>query len=123
MTTRRRQTLSQSFAAAASGIAQAARGRNFRIEAAIGALAIVLGFAFRISAAEWLAIAICIGCVLGGECANTALEALVDLASPEVNPLAKRAKDCMAGGVLICAVAAFAVACVIFIPKILSLIG
>ena len=44
-----------------------------------------------------------IGLVLVGEAFNTALEAVVDLASPAIHPLAKVAKDVAAAGVLLAA--------------------
>ena len=45
---------------------------------------------------------------------NTAVEAAVDMACKDKNPLAKKAKDCAAGAVLIAAVASVAVGIRIF---------
>ena len=113
----------KSFGYAASGIAQAFReGRNFKVQLGFAVLAIVLGVAFRIDFTEWAVICICIGTVLGGECVNTAIEAIVDLASPDYHELAKRAKDCAAGGVLVCSIASVAVAAFIFLPRIISFV-
>ena len=112
----------KSFGYAASGIAQAFReGRNFKVQLGFAVLAIVLGIALRIDPVEWCAIAICIGVVLGGECVNTAIEAVVDLVSPDYHELAKRAKDCAAGAVLICSFASVAVAAFVFLPRIIHL--
>ena len=72
---------------------------------------------------EWAVVCVCIGVVLGAECANTALETLVDLVSPEYNELARITKDCAAGAVLINAIAALFVAAFIFLPKMLALVG
>lgn len=116
-----RQTLIQAFGNAANGIRCAARERNFKIELGFGIAAVILGIGLRISAAEWAVIAVCIGSVLGGECLNTALEALVDLASPDYHELAKIAKDCAAGAVFICSIASLFVAAFIFLPKMLAL--
>lgn len=114
----------KSFGYAFSGIAQAFReGRNFKVQLGFAVLAIVLGIAFRIDPAEWTAIAICIGVVLGGECMNTALEAIVDLASPDYHELAKRAKDCAAAAVLICSIASVAVAAFVFLPRIIQFLS
>ena len=115
-----RQTLIQAFGHAADGIRRAARERNFKIELGFGIAAIILGIGLRISLTEWAVVAVCIGCVLGGECLNTSLEALVDLASPDYNELAKVAKDCAAGAVFICSIASLFVAAFIFLPKILA---
>ena len=107
-----------------AGIAQAFKtGTNIRIQSAVGVLAIVLGFVFGITPEQWLAVVICIGLVLGGECFNSALEAVVDLASPEYHDLAKAAKDMAAGAVMIFAAASFVVGCIIFVPYLLSLVG
>ena len=113
----------KSFGYAFEGIAESFRvGRNFKVQLCVAVLAVVLGIAFAISPVEWAAIAICIGVVLGGECVNTAIEAIVDLASPDYHELAKRAKDCAAGGVLICSFASVAVAAFVFLPRIAAFI-
>ena len=49
---------------------------------------------------------------------NTALEAAVDLASPELHPLAKIAKDVTAGMVLIAAIASVGVGLIILGPPL-----
>ena len=114
----------KSFGYAFAGIAQTFReGRNFKVQLCFAVLAVVLGAAFRIEPMEWAAVAICIGVVLGGECMNTALEAIVDLASPDYHELAKRAKDCAAGGVLVASIASVAVAAFIFLPRIIVMMG
>ncbi len=81
------------------------------------------GFYFRIQAFEWLAIVICLGIVWAFEAANTALEALVDLTSPEIHPVAKIAKDCSAAAVLITAITSAVVGVIVFLPRILNLFG
>lgn len=117
-------TVVSSFEYAIAGIvATFKEGHNIRLQSALGVLAIVLGLVFQISAGEWIAIFICIGLVLGGECFNTAIEHTVDLAMPDYHPDAKAAKDQAAGAVLLFALGAFGVACVIFVPKILALFG
>ena len=109
----------ESFGYAASGIVHAFReGRNFKVQLGFALAAIVLGAVLGIDAVEWAVVFVCIGVVLGGECMNTAIEAIVDLASPDYNELAKHAKDCAAGCVLACSVASVAVAAVIFLPRI-----
>ena len=114
----------KSFGYAFEGIAESFRvGRNFKVQLGFAVLAVILGVVLRIEPVEWAAVVICIGVVLGGECVNTAVEAIVDLASPDYHELAKRAKDCAAGGVLICSFASVAVAAFVFLPKIISMIG
>ena len=115
--------LLQAFKCAFEGIFATAKERNFKIELCFMTLAIVLGLVFSISFLEWLCVIICFGLVLGGEVINSAIEAVVDLASPEYHELAKKAKDCAAGGVLLFSIASFVIGCLIFIPRILSLLG
>lgn len=117
-----RHSLWESFGYAFTGIVETFRvGRNFKIQLGFAIAAIILGIVFRISTAEWAIIVICFGLVLGGECVNTAIESIVDLASPDYHELAKRAKDCAAGGVLIAAIASLVVAALIFLPRIFDL--
>lgn len=94
--------------------------RNLKIDAIAALLVLVLGAIFRISAYEWLFVILCIGLVFSLEIANTAIEAVVDLASPKIHPLAKRAKDCAAGAVLFATLTSVVVGCIIFVPRILS---
>jgi undecaprenol kinase len=78
---------------------------------AVAALAVVLlGALLRVSATSWALLALAIGLVLSAELLNTALEAAVDLVSPEDHPLAKQAKDVAAAAVLVASLAALAVA-------------
>ncbi|MEG0323762.1 MAG: diacylglycerol kinase family protein [Raoultibacter sp.] len=112
------------FACALHGLAYAfASQRNMKIHLVGALLAVVLGVVFGIAPAEWAVIALCIAVVFACECMNTALEAVVDLVSPEYSELAKHAKDCAAGAVLVCAFGSLVVAACIFLPRIISLIG
>ncbi len=95
---------------------------NARLHCGFAVAAIVLGFALRISAGEWVAIVICIGSVLMAEGFNSAVEAVCDMVSPGKHPLIARAKDIAAGAVLLMAIAAFIAGCIIFIPKIIALL-
>lgn len=115
------QSLGSAFKCAFEGIACASRQRNFKIQMGFAVAAVVLGVAFGIDLTQWAIIAVCIGVVLAGECLNTALEAAVDLASPEYHELAKRAKDCAAGAVLVVSIASLFVAAFIFLPPIIGL--
>ena len=95
--------------------------RNMKIHFAVGAAAVLLGAALGIDAASWAAIVICIVLVLAAECLNTAVESVVDLVSPDYAELAKHAKDCAAGAVLVCALGAVAVAAAVFVPRLAAL--
>jgi diacylglycerol kinase (ATP) len=97
--------------------------RNAQIHLAIGALVVLAGLVFGIAQYEWLALVVTITLVLAAEAINTAIEAVVDLASPEYHALAKIAKDVGAGAVLICAIGSVAVGVIIFLPRIWALLG
>lgn len=112
-------SLLDAFLCACHGIQDTAKERNFRIEFCFMVLCIVLGFAFGISILEWLIVIVCFGLVLGGECFNTSLEAIVDLASPDYHELARIAKDAAAGAVMLFSIASFIVGAIIFLPRIL----
>ena len=117
------QPLSRSFACAWQGVKAAFGERNMRIHLCFAIAAVILGFALRIDAPSWLAVILCICLVFSLEILNTALEALVDLVSPGYHELAKRAKDCAAGAVLVCAIGSLAVAAIVFIPALYRLAG
>ena len=107
------------FRAALAGLAAAFRTeRNLRIHAAAGVAAIALGIGLGLSRMEWVAVALCLALVPALECANTALEAAVDLASPSRHPLAKKAKDCAAAAVFLASLGALAVGALVFLPKL-----
>ena len=58
----------------------------------------------RVDGQDWLWLIIAIGGGWAAELFNTAIERVVDLASPELHPLAKAAKDTASGAVLVAAV-------------------
>ena len=96
---------------------------NMKIHIGISLLVIICGIAFNISITEWMFCLLCIGLVVGAEMFNTAIENVVDLASPEQHPLAGKAKDIAAGGVLICAIISVIIGLLIFVPKGLQFIS
>lgn len=79
---------------------------------------IVAGFFFDISVTEWIAVIFAIGMVLAAEAVNSAVEALADRVTQEYDEAIKRTKDLASGAVLILAIAAAIIGCIIFIPKI-----
>jgi diacylglycerol kinase (ATP) len=95
---------------------------NMKIHIVIAILVIISGFIFHINITEWIACLLCIGLVFGMEMMNTAVENVVDLASPKLHPLAGKAKDIAAGAVLICAIISVIIGLLIFIPKALDLV-
>lgn len=96
---------------------------NARIHAVVAAGVIAAGFWFSLSPIEWCLVIAAIAMVWVTEALNTALEFLVDLVSPQRNPLAGKAKDVAAGAVLSASLAAVAIGLIIFLPKIAAWIG
>ena len=72
---------------------------------------------------EWIAVILAIGLCMTAEAFNTAIESVVDLASPEQHPLAGRAKDVAAGAVLLAAMTAVVVGVIVFGPRLLAIVS
>ena len=109
----------QSFGYALSGIKTVFTSEtNMKIHLVITTGVIICGFIFKINVTEWSLCLLCMALVIGGEMLNTAIENIVNLASPEFHPLAGKAKDIAAGAVLICAIISVIVGSLIFLPKI-----
>jgi diacylglycerol kinase len=90
--------------------------RNARIELAIGVGACAMGAWLHITRVEWAIVIFTIALVLILEGLNTAVECAIDLASPEIHPKAKVAKDLAAGMVLLASIASVLVGLLIFGP-------
>jgi diacylglycerol kinase len=79
---------------------------------------IALGAWLSLSRIEWAILALAMGLVWIAEFFNTALEAVVDLASPDIHPLAKVSKDVGAAAVLIAAITSVVVGLAILGPPL-----
>ena len=88
--------------------------RSLRIECIIAGIIVVIGYALDISRLEWVIVIISISFVIGLELVNTAIEAVVDLVSPEYHPVAKVAKDIASAAVLTSGVGGLIAGLVIF---------
>lgn len=87
----------------------------------LSTLAVVgAGFFFGVTKTEWCLLIGCIGLIFTAEIMNTAVETVVNLVSPEYNPLAGKAKDLAAGAVLAASLAVAVVGAIIFIPYLVS---
>lgn len=114
-----RTTLPQAFRAALAGLAWAvATQRNFRIHLAVAALVCGLAAWLQVGATDWAILVLTFGLVWTAEMLNTAIEAAVDLASPQYHRVAKIAKDCAAGGVLTAAITAVIVGLIVLGPPL-----
>lgn len=96
-----RRTLG-SFRFAGAGMVYLLRTQpNARVHLVMGLAVVALAAWLRVPALTWAVLLLAMALVLALESVNTAIEFAVDLACPERHPLAKAAKDCAAGAVLI----------------------
>ena len=96
--------------------------RNLKIHVTIMILVIIAGIVLKISKIEWIICIILFGLVIGGEMFNSAIETVVDIAMPDINPKAKFAKDAAAGAVLVFEIASAIIGFMIFGPKLIALL-
>jgi diacylglycerol kinase (ATP) len=117
-------SLFTSFGYAWAGLSYAFQTqRNFRIHLVVGTLAISLSLFLQLTPVEVALITLTCGLVLTMELLNTALESVVDLTVRQTyHELAKIAKDCAAGAVLISAMFAVLVGGFLMFPPLYALI-
>lgn len=96
--------------------------RNMKIHFLMMFAVMICGFIFSLSILEWSVCFLLFGLVISLEIINTAIEAIVDMTSPQYHPLAKLAKDAAAGAVLVSAIVAAIIGFIIFIPKLLGVL-
>ena len=93
---------------------------NYQIHAFCSVLALVLGFFYNISSLENVIIVFLIAVGFAIETINTAIECLADAIDKNWREDIKIAKDVSAGAMLVFAIGAFVIACIIFLPKIVA---
>jgi diacylglycerol kinase (ATP) len=100
---------------------------NAWIHAVVATVVIAMGLWLGLPARDWAVLILTITMVFTAEFINTAIEAVVDLASPARHPLAKVGKDVGAAAVLIAALAAVVIGLLLLGPplyaKLMPLIG
>lgn len=97
--------------------------KNFKREIALGIIALILSYILKIDKIEFIIILTMICLVLTAEIINTAIERTVDLVTKEYHELARIAKDVSAGSVLVTSTFALIIGIIIFMPKIITLLG
>ncbi|GAB4500318.1 MAG: diacylglycerol kinase [Anaerolineales bacterium] len=97
--------------------------RNAWIHALASVIVFLLGLWLQIPLRDWAVIVLIIAMVWTAEFINTALEAIVDLASPQHHPLAKVGKDVGAAAVLIAALASVLIGLLILGPPLWARLG
>jgi diacylglycerol kinase len=92
--------------------------RNAWIHALVTVLVVVVAFWLGLPWRDWAVLLLTIALVWMAEFINTALEAVVDLASPQQHPLAKIGKDVGAAAVLIAALTSILVGVLLLGPPL-----
>jgi diacylglycerol kinase len=115
----RKHPTPESFEYAFNGLKTAIKNEpNFKFQLLVAFLALALGYYLKLSTVEFAILILVICIVLVLELINTALEALIDIASPNIHPKAKVAKDVAAASVLIAAMTSILIGILLFLPKI-----
>ena len=100
---------------------------NAWIHAVVTVVIVIMALWLQVSRVEWAILILTFMAVWMAEFMNTAIEAVVDMASPEFHPLAKVAKDVAAAAVLVGAGGAIIIGLLILGPplwqKILPLLS
>lgn len=113
--------LVRSFSYALQGIVYTVKTqRNMQIHVAAATLVLAAAWWLQIPRSDVLLVFFSIGLVFSLELMNTAVEAAVDLASPEWHAKAKIAKDASAGAVLVAAILSVGIGVMVFGPPLLE---
>lgn len=105
----------KAFVYAWQGIAHTVKTqRNFRFHIAATVYVTAFSLFYEFTVGEYVLLALTFSSVISAELMNTAIEAAVDLCSPEQHRLAKIAKDAAAGAVLVTAFFAVIVGVLLF---------
>ncbi|ABM71421.1 Prokaryotic diacylglycerol kinase [Prochlorococcus marinus str. MIT 9515] len=109
-----------SFRYAFNGIKYTFRNsRNFQIQVIFALFSALLGSILQINKTDYLILLLTVFSVLALEILNTSIESLVDLVvKKKFSNLAKIAKDCSAGAVLLASINSVIIGLSLFIPKI-----
>ncbi|MDD5980215.1 MAG: diacylglycerol kinase family protein [bacterium] len=94
---------------------------NIFVMIIIAIVSVILGAILKLSYVECLVVVLLIGVILSLELINTAIEAVVDLATEKMHAKAKVAKDCASGAVAVMSIFAIILGLMIYLPKIIEL--
>ena len=110
-----RQSLYRAFGCAMRGILTAVQTeRNMKIHIAAALIVFIAAALLQLDRISWLFLVLAVSLVFIAELVNTAVEAIIDLVSPEEHVLARVAKDTAAGAALVAAVFAVVIGIMVF---------
>jgi len=96
--------------------------RNAWIHTLASILVFLIALWLELPLRDWAILLLAVAMVWTAEFMNTAIEAFIDMASPQQNPLAKVSKDVAAAAVLITALASAVIGFLIMGPPLLAAI-
>lgn len=112
----------KSFGYAYIGFKHALRTElNLRIHCFAVIVVILLGYFLKVNRSEWLILISMFGFVIVSELINTAIELLTNIVTPHFSEQAGKVKDIAASAVLLAAIVAIIIGCIIFYPHLQSL--
>ena len=110
----------QKFSDAFRGVAIGARGQSsFLVHAFCAVGVVVVAALANMSAWQWCTLLLCVVVVLVAEMFNTALEAMARAVSTEYHPQLRDALDIASGAVLLSAIGATVVGCIVLSSALL----
>lgn len=95
---------------------------NFRIHISAAIAVLISAFFLKIKYTDLIILLFTISLVITAEMINTSIEAITDLVTQKVHPLAKIAKDVSAGMVLVSAVLSIVVGFAVYWPYIQTIL-
>lgn len=115
------RSLTRSFRYAASGIAFCVKNeRNMRVHLTVTVYVLVFSTFYQLTGTQYILLLCTVCMVLFAEAVNTSIEAVVNMNTQCYDSLARIAKDVAAGAVLICALFAAVIGCILFLkPAVL----
>ncbi|MFN8375138.1 MAG: diacylglycerol kinase family protein [Anaerolineae bacterium] len=99
------------------------RQKNTRIQAVASIAIMAFALWLQIDAVRWAILILTITIVWMAEFMNAAVEAVINMVSPDYHPMAKVGKDVAAATVLLCVVASIFVGLLILGPALLARFG
>lgn len=90
--------------------------QNLQAQSALGLIAVLLGWYFKIQAWQWAVLALAIGLVILMEIINSAIERITDVLKPRIDNYVKEIKDIMAAAVMLASILAIIIGLIIFLP-------
>lgn len=99
------------------------RQKNTRIQSVASVLVLLLALWLQIDSLRWAILILTITIVWMAEFLNAAVEAVINLASPELHPMAKVGKDVASAAVLLGVIASILIGILILGPSLLAKLG